>query len=364
MKGNATECYMISLEKIEGFRDEVNRDKFVLSKYRMVNGKNQWGCICSAMDWITVAIEYIMQFHTSKGNVQSMEMYAYISSIDVVWEGIQQLHRVLFPNKIYLPFTGKCECFRNRVYEDKDDNTYFKEIRACFGAHPVNLQGEKGERLFASWSGNFYGGRYSVILYSNFPEKPFKEMSIYIHELNAFLEERYNYLDVLKNRIQELRKNFYLKMQQKEISQSNNLVEQLQILRQEIYNRGECDYFEFLVERLQMIFDTPITEKENKEMVDRYRECLKPLIADLFIHVQNMDMSDIDDGLLFPKPTSLPNGYGYWLEKISGYISGVGYSPLYWEEQLKQIFAERIVMEYESYQELYVIILACMNELE
>ena len=79
---------MISLDKIEAFRDEVNKDKFVLSKYKMVNGKNQWGCICSAMDWITVAIEYIMQFHASKGSVQSMEMYAYISSIDVVWEGI------------------------------------------------------------------------------------------------------------------------------------------------------------------------------------------------------------------------------------------------------------------------------------
>ena len=34
---------MISLDKIEAFRDEVNKDKFVLSKYKMVNGKNQWG---------------------------------------------------------------------------------------------------------------------------------------------------------------------------------------------------------------------------------------------------------------------------------------------------------------------------------
>lgn len=189
-------------------------------------------------------------------------------------------------------------------------------------------------------------------------------MSIYIHELDVFLEERYNYLDVLKNQIQEQRKSFNINMQQRKISQSNNSIEQLQILRQEIYDRGECDYFEFLVEQLQMILGTPITAKENEEMVDRYRECLKPLINDLFNHVQNMEMSDIDDGVLFPKPTSLPNGYGYWLEKISDYISGAGYSPLYWEERLKQIFAGKFIMEYKSYQELYVIILACVNELE
>lgn len=93
------------------------------------------------------------------------------------------------------------------------------------------MQGENGERLFASWSGNFYGGGYSVILYSNSPEKPFKEMSIYIHELDVFLEERYNYLDVLKNQIQEQRKSFNINMQQRKISQSNNPIEQLQILR-------------------------------------------------------------------------------------------------------------------------------------
>ena len=117
---------MISLDKINEFRDEVNSDKFVLSKYKMVNGKNQWGCICSAMDWITVAIEYIMHFHVDKGYIQSMEMYAYISSIDVVWEGIQQLHRVLFHDKKYLPFAGKYECFSNRIYEEKADNEIIK----------------------------------------------------------------------------------------------------------------------------------------------------------------------------------------------------------------------------------------------
>ena len=356
---------MIRLDKIEAFRDEVNKDKFVLSTYKSVNGKNQWGCICSAMDWITVAIEYIMHFHANNEDyIQSMEMYAYISSIDVVWEGIQQLHRVLFPNARKLPFAGEFKCFSHRIYENKDDNTYFKEIRACFGAHPVNLQGENGERLYASWSGNFYGGGYSVILYSNSPEKPFKEMSIYMHELNHFLEQRYNYLDVLKDQIQEQRNSFYLSMQQCKIQRSDNPMEQLRILEKEVHNRGECDYFEFLAKQLQLIFGTPITVKENKVMVERYRNRLIPLIEDLFQHVQNMDMSDIEDSVLFPRPASLPDGYSYWLEKIGNYISGAGYPPSYWEGQLKQIFAGKFVMEYESYQELYVIILACMSELE
>lgn len=76
-----------------------------------------------------------------------------------------------------------------------------------------------------------------------------------------------------------------------------------------------------------------------------------------------MDLREIDDKVLFPTPSSLPNGYGYWLEKISEYVFGSGYEPFYWEDHLKEIFAEKFVMEYTSYQEFYVLILACMNEL-
>ena len=191
-------------------------------------------------------------------------------------------------------------------------------------------------------------------------------MSIYIHELNAFLETRYNYLNMLIKEIQEQRNVFYMKMQQKEIGWVDDPIEQLQILKQEIYERGENDYLLFLVERLQMIFNTKITIKENRLMVDRYRERLKTLIRDLFSHVQNMDldMDDIEDNLLFPRPTVLPDGYGYWLEKIGDFISGAGYPPAYWEGRLKQIFSGTIIMEYETYQELYVVILACMSEMK
>lgn len=88
---------MKDLNLIGKFRDKVNSHGFVLFKYRNVKGKDQWSCICSAMDWITVAMEYIADVEAGRKSCkQSMEMYAYISSIDVVWEAVQQLHRVLF----------------------------------------------------------------------------------------------------------------------------------------------------------------------------------------------------------------------------------------------------------------------------
>lgn len=355
---------MVSLDKIQAFRDEVNQDKFVGSKYIRINGKNQWGCICASMDWITEGIEYLQNVHITERGLSSMEMYAYISAIDVVWEGIQQLRRVLYPYLRDLPFSGEYECFQNRLFDKKDDNNYFKEIRACFGAHPVNLQGENAQRLFAGWAGSFDGDEYSVLLYSSSPDEPYRKMTIFMHELNAFLEKRYGYLDVLAGAIRKQRAELDRVFRKPEGTEAKEPLEQLEILKKEIKKRGEADYWRGMTDRLQIIFEAEITNEENQKLVERYRNRLMPLMEALYILLQNMDMGDIDDRLLFPHSSTLPNGYLYWLEKIEECIHGVGYPETYWEQHLRQIFDGYIALEYKSYEEFYVVILACLNELK
>lgn len=47
-------------EIIKRFRDEVNAQDLVLQMYRNYAGKNYWNIICSAMDWIDVVVEKIL----------------------------------------------------------------------------------------------------------------------------------------------------------------------------------------------------------------------------------------------------------------------------------------------------------------
>lgn len=82
---------------IQSFRDKVNEKDFVLFKYRDNNNKNLWNCICSAMDWIEVSVEYICRHPLrSVGPEQSIELYAYLASVDIIVEAVEQLHRVFF----------------------------------------------------------------------------------------------------------------------------------------------------------------------------------------------------------------------------------------------------------------------------
>ncbi len=69
----------------------------------------------------------------------------FIVCIDVLWEAIQQLHRVLL-NTENIPFVNEKSVFQHKKFETTD-NKYFKTIRACFATHPVNLKDDfSGEK--------------------------------------------------------------------------------------------------------------------------------------------------------------------------------------------------------------------------
>lgn len=228
---------------IHAFRDRVNENYFVLHRYKDCKGKNKWNCICSAMDWISVSVHYLCSskvLNISKDeNLNSVEVYTFLSCIDMMWEAIQQLHRV-FMETDSIPFIGEKIIFSDNKFS-MSDNEYFKTIRVCFGAHPVNLldhfNGKEKERRFASWSGAFGStGNFSVILYPSDSKAEDIFLDIRFKELWAFAERRYNYLNTLMDIIREKEKQ-YVSLQSKiSINKVDNPLNQIKILIQQVQN--------------------------------------------------------------------------------------------------------------------------------
>ncbi len=140
------------------------------------------------MDWIEVVVDSIDTNNLSckNDNESSIKVMTFITCIDVLWEAVQQLHRVFFhTNKV--PFATDNSSFKNKLFS-ANDNNYFKTIRACFAAHPINLNDyfsgdDKREQRYASWSGGGFGkGDFSVILYSNQPDKDSIFLDIHFDE--------------------------------------------------------------------------------------------------------------------------------------------------------------------------------------
>lgn len=199
-----------------------------------------------------------------------MRFYFYISCIDTVWEGIQQLHRIFFDTNS-IPFENENIIFKDNIFKESD-NKFFKTIRACFGAHPVNLSyGDvENERKFASWSyDNFQKDCFSICLYSNIPGKYNLVLSVSIKEIDEFFEIRYRYLEKLIKRIDYLEETYKNKFKKIEIVEDT--IKQIEILKCENKQRMNLSEYDYILNIMQSFFETNFTCNKNKNIIENFK---------------------------------------------------------------------------------------------
>lgn len=352
---------------IEKFRDRVNKNYFALHKYKNVNGKNKWNCICSAMDWISVSVHYLCSDGvlniTKDENKNSIEVFTFLSCIDILWEAIQQLHRVFY-NTTSIPFVGENKIFPNNQFS-MSDNDFFKTVRACFGAHPVNLcdkfSGDEKERRFASWSGSFgIKDGFSVMLYSNDISDRTIMFDIKFMELWNFAEQRYHYLSHLMNVIKEQEAQ-YIKGQRKiKIEKSENPLDQIDILLKEVNERSENNYYEEELKRLKILFASVINGEKNKRIVEKYRGLLQLELQEIYENVQNMTFKELKWCELLSG--ELPWKYHYPYSAMCDCLFGSGYKRPIGIEMLDEYIADIFDSNlWETYDELYTLVEVIKN---
>lgn len=287
---------MLNNKLIDTFRDKVNSDNdFTFFYYHNRNKKNKWNIICSCMDWIDVAVDYINQFEFSKNNIniESMELYSYISSIDIIHESLTQLHRVI-TNKTQLPFKGKKYIFSNNSFID--DNLCFKEIRTRFGAHPVNINiNNSSEKLFASWPTKDNSGEYDfkVKLYSPNLEIDDITFGVSFKELNLFLKERYSHLKTLTKELDIQVTNYKKELSDISIPKSKDKIQQLNILKKENKKRFNTHYYNELIDEFIMFYSFNSTNTENDLIINKYRKDWASVISIIYKNLQNLTLDDI-----------------------------------------------------------------------
>jgi hypothetical protein len=317
---------------IDTFRKKVNsHSSYVYNKYRDIDNKNHWNLICSCMDWITVSVKFLTtEINYDKDiDVRVMGLFSVISAIDIIVESINQLHRVLC-NTQELPFTGENEIFLNNQLA-LSDNEYFKELRAMFGAHPVNLKHKNGKHWFASWPHEPFSSQnniFEIRLYSN--QVGINDLSFGINafELEAFAIKHYNHLEFLINEIDKQLEDFCERYKRVKIGKKSDPLELLHVLRKESEIRFNSDYYNGCLDDLIIIFSTTLDIQELKEEEENYKVRLKDVIKEIEKNLQAMKIVDLaTDCSLYPK---YPNGeIGYSISKLYDYGFDSSKEPLY-----------------------------------
>lgn len=319
--------YKLDKNLITRFRDKVNSDSyFILNKYKNIENKNRWNIICSCMDWISVAIRTITYPNKDIGCLDSktMEVCTYISTIDIICESICQLHRVLIDSKS-VPFKNEKIIFKdNTIF--KDDDSYFKHIRAIFGAHPVNIKDKNGQ-WFASWPYTSNTKKYDiqVSLYSNELDKDDIIFGLRLKELEEFLFYRYTYLQVLIDEIEIQFQDFCSVKKEQLIVNNDDTLTQLKILLKESRERLNNDYYTDVVNSLIILFNAKL-DSSLKHFETKYKEKLLEVICEIKNNLQKMDIKDLKTNNVISPDYN--NAISYELSKLLVFLSTDNYEPL------------------------------------
>lgn len=341
----------IDSKLIDQFRNEVNAGRIIYSKLKEVDGKNKWNVLCSAMDWINVATAGIPTIALdTKGfgvsHKETINLMQYIILIDVLYESIIQIYRVLGIEKEY-PLKESKTIFKQLKISD---DLYFKHIRAVFSTHPVNLTSldgdkenkpDKSERFFASYVArnglNDEGppDDYYVSLYSNNPKNDTTRFfGIRMDQINEYLETRYSLINDLIDKIKAIKCQHLDEGLKRKIPFIDNPIEQLGILLKENEIRYGTDYgYSATINYLRYLlcFETDDYSFDDfyKGLIKDYKDFLIPGIAKIKEGLEKMNTSNfiIED-----------YSTGYEFAKIYDYLETgdnlVGQE--YFEEMIRQ----------------------------
>lgn len=346
-------------KQISDFRSTVNELSFVHFKYSNVNGKNLFSPICSCMDWISVAIRSIENAHPLSDHidVEVMQVFSLISSIDLVVESITTLHTIINGTaKRISPFNGKKEIFSDNDFYD--DDRYFTQLRACFGAHPVNLN-DGGERRFASWPYKSITRDHDleVLLYSNIVDKPDVIFGLRLPELKAYLVSRNNYIQELENTVKTQLEEYKSECIQAPITNENDTIKQLVILKNEVQKRLNLDFYDDAVRELLILFKVSLCEPEVQDLEHRFKDRLKCYINEIKEALQNMDF---ETNLASYKLLDASNLYkirSYELPKFFSWLNGEAHDPLveHYFKRFNDISGSPINFDIEESKEITIL---------
>ncbi|OME34960.1 hypothetical protein BSK58_24960 [Paenibacillus odorifer] len=369
--------YILDRSLLEKFKQSVSdHDDFLINTYSNYNEKNHWSLICSAKDWLSVSVNglpYIDLTH-SHDDVRSLNVLQLITTYDIVLQSIEQLHRVF---EMEHPLKKDDSVFSSAV----PDDAYFAQIRACFGAHPVDLRSADGtkstDKYFASWSsdvGSRIGGNddYSVYLYSNNPDgdQPIR-FSMSFAKIHEYTIKRYSLLSNVISVIEKKHGIFIEEQRQRPISRNHSdVVEQLQILLKENSTRiREGDGYHYDIETLIELFTAPqdFPEQERQE-VAQYLNSLHVLVDELYEALQSMTFGEdgMAHGHLLHSRSPKFHGLHYDLEKVFEYLNNPYFSAERVDYHLRRLISEGVLTPYVSRQmdkrDLQLLLLARLTE--
>ncbi len=270
------------LNSLEKFINGENQDDILLlfdKKYE----DDKWSVVCAVMHWFRVVEEYLRSDNLLKEDKKDYnwgEVYLYISAVDIVVKGINDIYKIVKNDPRTKLFYSDKDIFKN---ENKSDRDVFQNIRAIFGAHPTELNGNEefvvatyptpNNPLLDRLHGRSKGWDYYTLLWSKNKSKEIfhKEVGFKFKDVDNYLDKHIKYLDQLYREIIIMIKDYKKEVSKNMIRKSDDPTVQLDILEEEDRKRLNSRY-KYIINTLRILITEKITDRQNKKEYEIYRQ--------------------------------------------------------------------------------------------
>lgn len=345
-------------EKFEKLSEFLESHSNLLEEIYNDSNSQKTNVIWGSKDAISAKLGIINQLNFKGENIveEEMNICLYIMSIDVILEAMDQINRVVFnacksveyKSSIFKNEENKCDLVRF----SSNDREYFKNIRAVFTAHSSNLELEQKSnksklRFVSSWilgDKVNHPGDYGCIVYSLNEDVDDLYVGITIKALTEFLDEIFNNVDTLINKIIE--------------NGSNHIFSDINIYRKsDAFGKISSDK-RHIFNELRKIFKLYTLKKEFgleeanyfTECVNSYyylRENIKTENEDVYSEIKNIIYIKCPDEIKssFKKIEKLPENLSSFEDEIfENYLNDLNFCIEYIREN-KECFNEKELKE-------------------
>lgn len=186
---------ILSEKIIKDFRDLMNEGFYGANNLSDVKGKNDWGLICSQMDWIQMWVKEIenISFNNKSNYRNKINVAQFILGIDTIVTAAKKLLDHFDIN--YSELENKNNIFKEKYFPEMNDFDYFKNaIRITCAIHPIDIKTPNKKNFYASWVSSS-GNEIIIFIYSENAEDENESLKVQRKELLLFANDWYKKIE-------------------------------------------------------------------------------------------------------------------------------------------------------------------------
>ena len=291
-----------------------------------------------------------IELGVNRERMQAFDFYDFINCEVVVIDCIEALAHIFGLEKEISEIKGKRDVFRG----DGTDNDFVKYVRSLASVHPLDTSGHpkyNGHENFhcsprAYWDSAMQDGMdLTITIYDSAnTQNELEYLRVRVDDFVKVLQRWIDFMDVIMTAIRDYERKTiaeYKETSMKMPCEFDNYVDYIRYLKEEYIKRGNNTQWDCFDDFMK-IFSTDITNSENIEKVERYKNAIKLSLAFLHDRTQNPVNVGVND-----------NDLKYCLGKL--FVRGDDYRNRM--EEIKDWINQYVIFNNtESYDETYTLV--------